>query len=96
MWIGRGDESSTLQVELWAGGDPSLLPDKYGEIDATVGATLIEGAPLTPSVEVGESELMSLTLNTGDSVSDGGALWIKIENIGNSATWVDNVAVILL
>jgi hypothetical protein len=95
IWIGRGDESSALQVELWAGGDPSLLPDKYGEIDATVGAALINGAALTPSVEVGENELMSLTLNTGDGVSDGDALWVKIENIGNSATWIDDVAVIL-
>jgi hypothetical protein len=96
MWVGRGYSSSALQVELWAGGNPSLFPTThYGEIEATVGATLIGGAGLTPKVTVGESEWMTLILNTGTGFSSGDALWIRIECISpdGTATWVDNVEV---
>ncbi|MHC4437877.1 MAG: carbohydrate binding domain-containing protein, partial [Planctomycetota bacterium] len=95
MFIGRGVETSAVQVELWAGGDPSALPVSYGIIGETVGATLIGGASLTPTIEVGQSELMGLSLNTGGDFSSEDALWIRIESIGGdgSAAWVDNVMV---
>ena len=99
IWVGRGHSSSALQVELWAGGNPSLFPTtNFGEIDTTVGATLIGGAVLTPSVAVGESEWMTLTLNTGTGFGSGSALWIKVESISidGEATWVDYVVVVAL
>jgi hypothetical protein len=95
MFIGRGYDTSAVQVELWAGGDPSVLPASYGIIGDTVGATLIGGASLTPTIEVGQNELMSLSLNTGADFSSEDALWIRIESIGGGGTaaWVDNVMV---
>ena len=92
MFIGRGYDTSAVQVELWAGGDPSALPTSYGVIGDTVGATLIGGASLTPTIEVGRSELMGLSLNTGADFSSEDALWIRIESTGEAA-WVDNVMV---
>jgi hypothetical protein len=45
LWAGRGDETSACQVELWAGGNPSLFPASgFGTIDSAVGATLIGGS----------------------------------------------------
>ena len=95
LFIGRGHDTSAVQVELWAGGDPSALPTSYGIIGDTVGATLIGGASLTPTIEVGQSELMGLSLNTGEGFGPDDALWIRIESIaaGGSAAWVDNVMV---
>jgi hypothetical protein len=94
MFIGKGyDDTCSVQVELWAGGDPSLLPiDYYGQIENTVGATLIGGAPLVPTIAVGENEWMSLILNTGAGFDSGDALWLRIESTGYAA-WVDNVMV---
>jgi len=44
LWLGRGAATSSLEVELWGGGNPALLPtSNFGEIDATVGAVLIAG-----------------------------------------------------
>jgi hypothetical protein len=56
---------------------------------------MIDGASLTPTIDVGQSELMSLTLNTGADFSPDDALWIRIESISGdgSAAWVDNVMV---
>ncbi len=96
MWAGRGHETSAYQVELWAGGNPALLPASgFGPIDSTVGATLIEGGPLTPTIAVGEAEWMSLILNTGAGFNSGDALWLRVESIadGGQAIWIDNVVV---
>jgi hypothetical protein len=95
LFVGRGYDTSAVQVELWAGGDPSALPTSYGIIGDTVGAALIGGAPLTPTIEVGQSELMSVSLNTGADFGPADALWIRIQSIGGdgSAAWVDNVMV---
>jgi len=95
MFIGRGYDTSAVQVELWAGGDPSALPASSGVIGDTVGATLIGGASLTPTIAVGQSELMGLSLNTGANFGSEDALWIRIEGIGGDGTaaWVDNVMV---
>jgi hypothetical protein len=96
LWIGRGHDSSAFQVELWAGGNPALVPASgFGTIENTVGATLIVGAPLTPTVATGESEWMTLILNTGTEFNAGDALWLRIESISVSgeATWIDNVMV---
>ncbi|MHC4565427.1 MAG: hypothetical protein ACYTE3_06665, partial [Planctomycetota bacterium] len=96
LWAGRGDETSACQVELWAGGNPSLFPASgFGTIDSAVGATLIGGSPLTPTVAVGENEWMSLVLDTGAGFNPGDALWLRIESIatGGEAIWVDNVTV---
>ncbi len=93
LFVGRGYDTSAVQVELWAGGDPSALPASFGLIGETVGATLIGGASLTPTIEVGQSELMSLSLNTGADFGSEDALWIRIDSIGDGATWVDNVMV---
>ena len=95
MFIGRGYGTSAVQVELWAGGDPSALPASYGIIGETVGATLIGGASLTPTIAVGQSELMGLSLNTGADFGSEDALWIRIESIGGGGTaaYVDNVMV---
>ena len=95
LYLGRSHDTSAAQVELWAGGDPSALPISYGIIGDTVGATLIGGASLTPSVEVGQNELMSLSLNTGANFGPEDALWIRIESkaAGGSASYVDNVIV---
>jgi hypothetical protein len=95
LFIGRGYDASAVQVELWAGGDPTLLPDSYGILADTVGATLIGGASLTPSIAVGQNELMGLSINTGANFGPGDALWIRIESIGGDGTaaWVDNVMV---
>ncbi|GAI54386.1 unnamed protein product, partial [marine sediment metagenome] len=92
MFIGRGFDTSAVQVELWAGGDPSALPTSFGIIGDTVGATLIGGASLTPTIDVGQSELMGLSLNTGADFGSEDALWIRIESTGEAA-WVDNVMV---
>jgi len=94
MFIGKGyDDTCAVQVELWAGGNPSLLPtENYGQIEDTVGATLIGGAPLVPTAAVGENEWMSLILNTGADFNAGDALWLRIESTGYAA-WVDNVMV---
>ena len=96
MWAGRGDETSAYQVELWAGGNPSLFPASgFGTIESTVGATLIGGEPLTPTIAVGEAEWMSLILNTGAGFNPGDALWLRVESIasGGQAIWIDNVVV---
>ncbi|MBN2180645.1 MAG: discoidin domain-containing protein [Sedimentisphaerales bacterium] len=96
LWVGRGHNSSAFQVELWAGGNPELVPASgFGTIENTVGATLIVGAPLTPTVSTGESELMTLILNTGTVFNAGDALWLRIESlaVANEATWLDNVTV---
>lgn len=97
LFVGRGHDSSAVQVELWAGGDPSLLPESYGIIGETVGATLIGGAALTPSIALGQSELMGLTLNTGSDFGPEDALWIRILSVSGegSAVWVDSVMVSL-
>ena len=96
LWVGRGLDTSDIQVELWAGGSPALVPDSgFGLIDGTVGAALIGGAPLVPTVAVGENEWMSLILNTGAGFSSGDALWLRIESTGEAA-WVDNIAVVSL
>jgi len=94
MFIGKGyDDTCAVQVELWAGGNPSLLPTEYyGQIEDTVGATLIGGAPLVPTAAVGENEWMSLILNTGAGFNVGDALWLRIESTGYAA-WVDYVMV---
>ncbi|MHC4323869.1 MAG: hypothetical protein ACYSUX_06320 [Planctomycetota bacterium] len=82
-----------MQVELWAGGDPSALPtSSYGIIGETVGATLIGGASLIPTIEVGKNELMGMSLNTGADFSSDDALWLRIESTGEAA-WIDNVMV---
>ena len=97
MWVGRSDASSALRVELWAGGDASGLPSSgFGAIDTTVGATLIEGGDLTPSVSVGESEWMTLTLTTGTGFKWGDPLWIRIQSISaaGTAAYVDGVTVL--
>ncbi|MHC4436435.1 MAG: discoidin domain-containing protein [Planctomycetota bacterium] len=95
MFIGRGYDTSAVQVELWAGGDPSALPASYGIIGDTVAAALIGGASLIPTIEVGQNELMGLSLNTGADFGLEDALWIRIESIGGDGTaaWVDNVMV---
>jgi len=96
MWVGRSDASSALRVELWAGGNASLLPSSgFGAIDTSVGATLIGGGDLTPSVSVGDNEWMTLTLNTGTGFKWGDPLWIKIQGISDTgtATYVDGVTV---
>ena len=95
LFIGRADDTSAVQVELWAGGDPSALPTSHGIIGDTVGATLIGGTSLTPTIEVGQSELMGLSLNTGADFGSEDALWIRIESISadGTATYVDNVMV---
>ena len=94
MFIGKGyDDTCAVQVELWAGGNPSLLPTEYyGQIEDTVGATLIGGAPLVPTAAVGENEWMSLILNTGAGFNTDDALWLRIESTGYAA-WVDYVMV---
>ena len=93
MFIGKGyDDTCAVQVELWAGGDPSALPASFGTIGETVGATLIGGASLTPVIGVGQYELMGLSLNTGADFGSEDALWIRIESTGYAA-WVDNVMV---
>ena len=92
LFVGRGYDTGGVQVELWAGGDPGALPASFGIIGDTVGATLIGGASLTPTVEVGQNELMSLSLNTGADFGSEDALWIRIEALGEAA-WVDNVTV---
>jgi hypothetical protein len=96
LFIGRGYDASAVQVELWAGGDPSALPASYGIIGETVGATLIDGASLTPTIAVGQSELMSLSLNTGTDFNAQDALWVRIVSIGGdgTGTWIDNVMVV--
>ena len=95
LFVGRGFDTSAVQVELWAGGDPSLTPDAFGILDQTVGATLIGGASLTPTIAVGQSELMGMTLNTGPDFGPGDALFVRIESIGGAGTaaWIDNVMV---
>jgi len=93
MFIGRGyDDTCSVEVELWAGGDPSALPTSFGVIGDTVGATLIGGAPLVPTAAVGENEWMSLILNTGAGFDSADALWVRIESTGYAA-WVDYVMV---
>ena len=93
LWVGRGYDDSAVQVELWAGGNPSLVPASgFGGIENAVGATLIVGAPLVATVAVGESEWMTLILNTGTDFDAGDALWLRIESTGE-AVWVDNVMV---
>ncbi len=93
LWVGRGYDTGGVVVELWAGGNPALVPGSgFGAIDGTVGATLIGGAPLVPTVAVGENEWMSLILNTGAGFNSGDALWLRIESTGYAA-WVDNVMV---
>jgi len=93
LWVGRGYDDSAVQVELWAGGNPSLVPASgFGGIENAVGATLIVGAPLTPTITTGESEWMTLILNTGTDFNAGDALWLRIESSG-VAVWVDNVMV---
>ncbi len=97
MWVGRSDNSSVLEISLWAGGNPAALPASgFGTIGATVGATQITTGTLTPTVPVGQSEWMTLTLNTGTDFTAGDALWIRIdgESNGGTATYVDNVEVI--
>ena len=75
LWVGRSQDESTLRVELLAGGNPSLLPaGPYGQIEDTVGATLIGGADLIPTVDVGQSEWMTVILNTGTGFNAGDAL----------------------
>jgi hypothetical protein len=91
---GRYDADSSLTVELWAGGDPALLPDKYGDIAATVGATFIAGAPATPTVDVGTNEIMTVGLDTGSGFTSGDALWLRIDSTGGAANYVDNVSVV--
>ncbi|MHC4533719.1 MAG: hypothetical protein ACYS6K_07190, partial [Planctomycetota bacterium] len=95
LFVGRGHDTSAVNVELWAGGDPAALPASYGIIGDTVGAALIGGASLTPAIDVGQSELMSLSLNTGADFAPEDALWIRIESISGdgSAAWIDNVMV---
>ncbi len=97
MWVGRSDTSSGVHVRLWAGGNASLRPSSgFGEIDATVGATLIGGGDLTPSVAVGENEWMTLTLNTGTGFKWGDPLWLSIQSMSatDTATYVDGVAIL--
>lgn len=91
---GRSEEDSSLTVSLWAGGDPGLLPDKYGEIDATVGAAFIAEASATPTVDVGTNEIMTVTLDTGSGFNSGDALWLRIDSTGGAANYVDNVSVV--
>jgi len=95
LFIGRGYDASAVQVELWAGGDPSLLPDSYGILAETVGATLIGGTSLTPTIAVGQNELMGASINTGAEFGPEDALWVRIQSIGGDGTaaWVDNVMV---
>ncbi|MHC4565292.1 MAG: LamG-like jellyroll fold domain-containing protein [Planctomycetota bacterium] len=107
LWVGRGHDESTLSVELWAGGDPSLVPTglediegptgHYGQIEDTngVGATLIAGADLIPTVDVGQSEWMTAILNTGSDFNAGDALWLRLVSTapGGQATWIDLVEV---
>ncbi|MHC4439478.1 MAG: discoidin domain-containing protein, partial [Planctomycetota bacterium] len=96
LFVGRGLDTSDVQVELWAGGNPALTPGSgFGTIDGTVGAELIGGTPLVPTVAVGENELMSLVLNTGAGFNLGDALWLRIESTGEAA-WVDNIMVLSL
>ena len=93
LWVGRYDTNTAVTVSLWAGGNPGLTPERYGEIDTTVGATIIEQAVLAPTVAVGENEEMTVTLNTGTSFSSGDALWLLIDATGGEASYVDNVSV---
>jgi hypothetical protein len=99
MYVGRSDAASALQVELWVGGNPSLLPLSpnqsygFGAIDTSVGATLIVGETLTPTGAVGGNELMTLILNTGTGFTPGQALWLRIQSISGSYTYLDNVMV---
>ena len=95
LFVGRGYDASAVRVELWAGGDPAALPTSYGIIGDTVGATLIGGGDLTPTIAVGQSELMGLTINTGPDFGAQDALWIRIQSTGGDGTaaWVDNVMV---
>ena len=92
LYVGRGYDTADVKVQLWAGGDPAALPASFGIIGDTVGATLIGGASLTPTVEVGQSEWMSLILNTGTDFGSNDALWLRIESTGEAA-WIDNVMV---
>jgi hypothetical protein len=107
LWVGRGHDESTLSVELWAGGDPSLVPTgledvvgptgHYGQIDDTdgVGAILIGGADLIPTVDVGQSEWMTAILNTGTGFNADDALWLRLVSTApdGQATWIDLVEV---
>ncbi|MBW1945987.1 MAG: discoidin domain-containing protein, partial [Deltaproteobacteria bacterium] len=94
LWVGRALTDSTLSVELWAGGNPSLYPTGYyGQIEDTVGATLIAEADLIPTVEVGQSEWMTAILNTGTGFNAGDALWLRILTPGGEYTYVDLVEV---
>ena len=107
LWVGRSHDESTLSVELWAGGDPSLVPTgledvegptgHYGQIDDVngVGAILIGGADLVPTVEVGQNEWMTAIVNTGTDFNEGDALWLRLVSTapGGSATYIDNVEV---
>jgi len=107
LWVGRGHEESSLSVELWAGGDPSLVPTgqedvegptgHYGQIDDAngVGATLIGAADLIPTVDVGQSEWMTAILNTGSDFTAGDALWLRLVSTApdDQATWIDLVEV---
>jgi hypothetical protein len=105
LWVGRGHEESGLSVELWAGGDPSLVPTgqedvegptgHYGQIADTngVGAILIAAADLLPTVDVGQNELMTAILNTGADFNAGDALWLRLVCTApdGQATWIDLV-----
>jgi hypothetical protein len=102
MWVGRSDASSAVQVDLYAGGNPSRLPASgYGTINdpAGVGATAITGASavLTPTVAIGSSQRMSVTLNTGTGRTTGDALWLRILGVSaaGTASYVDDVVVTL-
>ncbi|MCF7972976.1 MAG: discoidin domain-containing protein [Phycisphaerae bacterium] len=95
LFVGRGYDTSAVQVELWAGGNPAAVPDAFGVLVDTVGATLIDGASLTPAIAVGQSELMGLSINTGSDFGPQDPLWIRIQSTGGDGTavWVDNVMV---
>jgi len=105
LWVGRGHDESSLSVELWAGGDPSLVPSgqedvegptgHYGQIADSngVGAALIAAADLVPTVDVGQNEWMTTMLNTGTDFNPGDALWLRLVCTapGGQATWIDGV-----
>jgi hypothetical protein len=98
MFVGKIFSDSALQVEFWAGGNPDLLPlvsgqsYGFGSIN-TVGATLIGEATFTPTVMVGEYEFMTVILNTGTGFTPGDPLWLRIQSISGSYTYLDNAMV---
>lgn len=96
LWIGRGDDSTAVDVEFWVGGDADEMPaSDFGYIEDTVGATEVSSETLTPTVSEGESEWMTAVLNTGTGYTAGAALWIRIECAADSdeAAWIDDVQV---